>query len=84
MPGYLGEMIREYVGDGARFGLEVQYSFDGPQLLGTAGALRKARRLLGDCFQVVYGDSYLVCDYLAVQAAFARVRAEGLDDDLPQ
>lgn len=70
--GYLGGMIRQYVGDGARFGLEVQYSFDGPQLLGTAGALRNARHLLGDRFQVVYGDSYLACDYLDVQAAFDR------------
>ena len=70
--GYLGEMIREYVGDGARFDLEVQYSFDGPQLLGTAGALRNARHLLGDCFQVVYGDSYLVCDYLAIQATLSQ------------
>ena len=40
--GYLGEMIREFVGDGSRFGLEVSYSFDGEKLLGTGGALRRA------------------------------------------
>jgi NDP-sugar pyrophosphorylase family protein len=76
--GYLGEMIQQYVGDGAHFGVEVQYSFDGPHLLGTAGSLRKARRLLGDCFQVMYGDSYLACDYLAVQAAFVRAGRKAL------
>jgi len=70
--GYLGEMIRDYVGDGAGFGLRVDYSFDGPQLLGTAGALRRARPLLGDRFLVVYGDSYLPCDYRAVDAAMTR------------
>ncbi len=67
---HLGEMIQEYVGDGARFGLQVQFSFDGPQLLGTAGALKKASPLLGDSFFVLYGDSYLPCDYRAVQSAF--------------
>jgi N-acetyl-alpha-D-muramate 1-phosphate uridylyltransferase len=70
--GHLGEMIRDHVGDGARYGLEVAYSFDGCQLLGTAGALRNARHLLGDRFQVIYGDSYLTCDYLAIQAAMAQ------------
>ena len=43
-------MIREHVGDGSRYGLEVAYSFDGQRLLGTAGALRHARHLLGDGF----------------------------------
>ena len=76
--GYLGEMIQKYVGDGTLFGLEVQYSFDGRQLLGTAGSLRKARPLLGECFQVIYGDSYLACDYLAVQAAFVRAGRKAL------
>lgn len=68
--GYLGEMIRDEVGDGARYGLKVSYSFDGPVLLGTAGALRTARSLLGDAFFVLYGDSYLDCDYAAIQQAF--------------
>ena len=37
--GHLGEMIHQFVGDGARFGLAVDFSMDGPCLLGTAGAL---------------------------------------------
>lgn len=68
--GHLGEMIREYVGDGSRFGVEVAYSFDGPVLRGTAGALRQALGLLGERFFVLYGDSYLPCDYAAVENAF--------------
>lgn len=70
--GYLGEMVRDEIGDGAEFGLHVEYSFDGPILLGTAGALRRARELLGPAFFVLYGDSYLECDYRAVQEAFFR------------
>lgn len=69
--GHLGEMIQEYVGDGHAFGLDVRFSFDGPKLLGTAGAVAQAMPLLGEDFFVMYGDSYLLCDYAAVQEAFA-------------
>lgn len=68
--GYLGEMVREFAGDGAAFGLRVDYSFDGPQLLGTAGAIARALPLLGDRFSVIYGDSYLPCDYAAAEQTF--------------
>jgi hypothetical protein len=39
-------MIRDFAGDGTAFGLTVRYSFDGPKLLGTAGAIRQALPLL--------------------------------------
>lgn len=68
--GYLGEMIEAHIGNGSRFGLSVRYSFDGKELLGTGGALRRALPLLGDDFFVLYGDSYLEIDYAAVQAAY--------------
>lgn len=70
--GYLGHMIEESVGDGARFGLHVTYSPDGPKLLGTAGCLKQAAGLLGDAFFVLYGDSYLPCDYRAIGETFRR------------
>lgn len=63
--GHLGEQIRELVADGAAFGLEAAYSEDGPTLLGTAGALRRALALLEPTFLVTYGDSYLPFDYSA-------------------
>src|SRR5215469_8503930 len=44
--GYLGEMIRETFGDGSGIGMHLSYSFDGPILLGTAGAIRQAMPLL--------------------------------------
>jgi NDP-sugar pyrophosphorylase family protein len=68
--GRFGESLRDYAGDGARFGLKVEYSFDGPVLLGTGGAVRQALPLLGDEFFVLYGDSYLPCDYRAVVSSF--------------
>ena len=68
--GYLGEQVQSIVGDGRSFGLRVEYSFDGEVLLGTGGALRHALPLLGERFLVLYGDSYLPCDFRAVQSAF--------------
>jgi NDP-sugar pyrophosphorylase family protein len=62
---HLGEQILEHVGEGARFGLRVRYSEEGPTLLGTAGALRAALGLLEPTFLVTYGDSYLPFDYAA-------------------
>jgi MurNAc alpha-1-phosphate uridylyltransferase len=60
---HLGEQIRDHVGDGARFGARVAWSEEGPQLLGTAGAIRAALPLLAETFVVTYGDSYLPFDY---------------------
>ncbi|HVA26093.1 MAG TPA: sugar phosphate nucleotidyltransferase [Chloroflexota bacterium] len=68
--GYLGEMIEAVVQDGRRYGVGVRYSYDGPDLLGTAGALKKALPLLGEAFFVLYGDSLLPCRYAPVQDAF--------------
>ena len=68
--GYLGEMIREQVGSGERWGIEVKYSLDGEKLLGTGGALKKALPLLGKEFFVFYGDSFLPIDFLPVQETF--------------
>jgi NDP-sugar pyrophosphorylase family protein len=68
--GYLGERIRDAVADGSRFGLDVAYSFDGPILLGTGGALRQAIPLLGDRWFVLYGDSFLPVSFPPIQQAF--------------
>ncbi|WP_394833829.1 NTP transferase domain-containing protein [Pendulispora rubella] len=62
---HLGDAIRDHVGDGARFGLTVRYADEGPNLLGTLGAIRNALDLLAPAFLVTYGDSYLPFDYAA-------------------
>ncbi len=68
--GHLGDQIVGAVGDGSAFGLSVEYSFDGKDLMGTGGALKKAIPRLGDAFFVLYGDSYLRCSFADAQAAF--------------
>ena len=68
--GYLGNMIRGVVGDGKQFGIKVSYSEDGPNLLGTGGALNKAIPLLTDQFFVLYGDSFLPVNFSFIQGAY--------------
>jgi NDP-sugar pyrophosphorylase family protein len=76
--GYLGEMMEEFIGNGSRFGLSVSYSFDGAPLLGTGGALLKARPQLDETFMVTYGDSWLDTDYAAVADRFAQAGEKAL------
>jgi NDP-sugar pyrophosphorylase family protein len=68
--GHFGEMIEKFAGDGTRFGCRVRYSYDGPKLLGTGGAIRRALPLLGPTFWVMYGDSYLTVPFIPVLDAF--------------
>jgi NDP-sugar pyrophosphorylase family protein len=68
--GYLGEAIEATIGDGKGLGLQIDYSFDGPTLLGTGGALKRAVPRLGERFMVIYGDSYMPVDYAAIVDAF--------------
>ena len=62
--GYRGYQVQDYVGDGRRWGLAVQYSDEGDELRGTAGAVRQAADLglLDERFLVLYGDSWLQID----------------------
>jgi NDP-sugar pyrophosphorylase family protein len=76
--GHLGALVQRAIGDGTDLGLQVDYSFDGPALLGTAGAIRNALPKLGDAFFVIYGDSYLPCDYAAIARNFKAAGVLGM------
>jgi NDP-sugar pyrophosphorylase family protein len=78
--GHLGELIRCEYRDGHAFGLgiHIDYSFDGPVLLGTGGALRQALPLLGEEFFVLYGDSYLPVAYAPIADFFEQSGKLGL------
>ena len=76
--GYLGEQIVELYKDGSNYGVNIKYSFDGPKLLGTGGALIQALPLLGDSFYVLYGDSYLPIDYRKIGDHFINSGKQGL------
>jgi NDP-sugar pyrophosphorylase family protein len=76
--GYLGERVVDRCGDGRAWGMELSYSFDGPVLLGTGGALRQALPKLGESFYVLYGDSYLTTPFAPVAECFERSGKRGL------
>jgi MurNAc alpha-1-phosphate uridylyltransferase len=75
---HLAEQIEAALGDGRAYGVEIAYAHDGGMLLGTGGALRRALPLLGERFLVLYGDSYLMCDYGDVARVFERSGKLGL------
>ena len=76
--GYLGNLVQEYFGDGSRFGVKIEYSFDGEKPLGVAGALRRAEPLLEDFFFATYGDAYLRADYEGIFSEFKSKNSLGL------
>jgi len=76
--GYRADQIEAVLGDGSRWGMRFTYVHDGPALLGTGGAIRRARPRLGRAFFVMYGDSYLECDFSAVERAFIDGARSGL------
>jgi MurNAc alpha-1-phosphate uridylyltransferase len=64
---WLGGMIRDALGDGARFGVRIDYSDEATGALETGGGIFRALPLLGgDAFLVVNGDIY--SDYPFAQA----------------
>jgi MurNAc alpha-1-phosphate uridylyltransferase len=60
---HLGQQIEDFLGDGAAFGVHIQYSRE-PEPLETAGGIATARALMGDApFLVTNGDVYADFDY---------------------
>jgi MurNAc alpha-1-phosphate uridylyltransferase len=68
-----GEQIRDTLGDGTSWGLNIHYSQEPPGALDTGGGIQNALHLLGESpFAVVNGDIF--CDY-----PLARLRAVKCD-----
>jgi NDP-sugar pyrophosphorylase family protein len=62
LTGYRSEVIEKHFGDGARFGVNIEYSRE-TEPIGTGGAVRAARALLGERFLLTYGDVLRRFDY---------------------
>jgi len=67
--GYKGSMVEDYFGDGSRFlapdgqRLQIRYAYE-EELLGTAGAIKNAGRLVTeDTFFVLNADTFYQIDY---------------------
>lgn len=53
---YLPDKIKEYFGDGKRWGVKIIYSYES-ELLGTSGALNNFKKYLNSTFFLIYGDN---------------------------
>ena len=62
LTGYRAEVVEAHFGDGAAFGVRIAYSRE-TEPLGTGGAIREARALLGERFVMTYGDVLRYYDY---------------------
>ena len=69
LSGYRGAQIERHLKDGKALGVKIKYSRE-KKLLGTAGAFKKAARLLGKEFILFNGDTLLNIDYRKFIAAF--------------
>ena len=89
--GYLGEIIRDYFGDGSVYGVNISYyTEDTP--LGTAGALAKIMDHLEERFFLIFGDLFININFnrflefhLKQQAAitlYAHPNAHPYDSDI--
>ena len=65
---HAADVITDYFGDGSRYGVHIEYSYE-PELLGTAGAAKKLAAFLDESFYVIYGDVFNNVD-LAALAGF--------------
>lgn len=78
--GHMGEKIRAVIGDGSQYGVLVRYCEDGPTLRDRDDAIwqsyawERARALF-----VLYGDSYLDCDYQQLERGFLASGCEKLE-----
>jgi len=76
--GHLGGQIRKAFDGGSNYGVHLTYSLE-DEPLGTAGALKNAAPYLNDTFLVIYGDSYLLLDFVKIYAYFLTQQKLSLD-----
>lgn len=68
---WLGQQIEDYLGDGARYGVAIEYSRE-TEPLETGGGIRQALPLLGDApFLVVNGDIWTDYDFTQLRGPLA-------------
>ncbi|MBC8141307.1 MAG: NDP-sugar synthase [Armatimonadetes bacterium] len=65
---YRGEIIQDTLGDGSAHGVRLHYS-DEPELMGTAGGVKRMEAFLDEPFLVLYGDNLYRADFAPLLAA---------------
>jgi len=66
---HLPDVLRNYLGDGRRLGVQIHYHFE-PELLGTAGGIKSFEDQLDEEFFLIYGDIFSHVDYGVMEQAW--------------
>lgn len=66
---YYPEKVRLFVGNGTQYGLRVHYSYE-PELLGTAGAVKRVADFFNEPFYVIYSDNFTQWDIRKLKSAY--------------
>ncbi|MFA5406145.1 MAG: sugar phosphate nucleotidyltransferase [Candidatus Nanoarchaeia archaeon] len=69
LTGYKSDVIKNYFGDGSKWGANIKYS-DETEPLGTGGAIKNAEELIDDDFILINGDNYHELDYEKLKKNF--------------
>jgi NDP-mannose synthase len=72
--GYMSQLFQAFLGDGSRYGLMIEYSFE-TEPLGTAGPLALALNALDEDFIIMNGDLLTTVDYAKLFAFHQAQRA---------
>ena len=67
---HLSDQIIDYINKNYEGSISIEYSFDGDNLLGTGGAVKKACQNISTPFFVMYGDSLLDVSLLDVKKTY--------------
>lgn len=71
---YLPDVLTSYLGDGSRWGVQIDYHFE-PTILGTAGGVKAFERQLDPEFFLLYGDVFSRMDYGAMERKWRELGA---------
>jgi mannose-1-phosphate guanylyltransferase / phosphomannomutase len=69
---YLPDKIRDYFGDGSKWGVKINYCLEEPVIRGTAGGVKDFNEKLKGDFFVIYGDIFNEIDYSKMIEAYYR------------
>ena len=76
--GQFGEMIENCVKDLKNIKLDIEFVFDGKNLLGTGGAVKNSLSKLSDIFFLLYGDSFLHVNFKYIKNYFEHSNKQAL------
>lgn len=67
---FLPDVVKNYFGDGSKWGVTIDYFIERPEILGTGGGIKDFDGKLHGDFFVIYGDVFSLVDYKKMEEAY--------------